>query len=414
MTSPGRPDGWEVHGGIDVDADDLYALGEATRRAATTLTGWASALSEQSLVLAGAVALLSPRHCLSSTAAAALLFGLPRDLRECAAALRTQSLALVCAADQYVAAEEGIDDTIRAAGIAVGYARKGRPGFPDQGAFRGADPDSLAEPVADLAALLYSGRQAQVGPREELGVGPPPEGTADLLALIEGRGMDGAEPPPGRIDVTAVTSTGPDGASTTAYVVALPGTSSFEAPVVSDFHSDVRNLEGNLLLMAGRSTAEVAALPSALLAAGVPPGARVMFVGHSQGGMTAYTATGDPTLRSRYQITHCLTAGSPIGAMAAPKGVQVLSLENSRDPVPKLDGRRNPDAMHRTTVRFDGDRGHDLDGYRVAGRVADEATGGSLGEFNRTMRESGFVAPGGGATATLRRVTLTLPTIGRS
>ncbi|HEY2296524.1 MAG TPA: hypothetical protein VGH43_02250 [Jatrophihabitans sp.] len=63
-----------------------------------------------------------------------------------------------------------------------------------------------------------------------------------------------------------------------------------------------------------------------------------------------------------------MTAGSPVGGLVAklPANVQLLSLENDADIVPRLDAAANPDRRNVTTVRIDDDHGgiganHDLD-----------------------------------------------------
>jgi hypothetical protein len=69
-----------------------------------------------------------------------------------------------------------------------------------------------------------------------------------------------------------------------------------------------------------------------------------------------------------------------------PANVQVLSLENERDPVPRLDAARNaPTAAHTSVVfdirRPDLGRQHDLDSYRAGARAVDAATDPSLRAF---------------------------------
>jgi hypothetical protein len=54
-----------------------------------------------------------------------------------------------------------------------------------------------------------------------------------------------------------------------------------------------------------------------------------------------------------FDVRCVLTAGSPIGRVEVPAGVQVLALENEHDVVPHLDGRDNDDDANVTTVTFD-------------------------------------------------------------
>ena len=104
-----------------------------------------------------------------------------------------------------------------------------------------------------------------------------------------------------------------------------------------------------------------------------------MLVGHSQGGLTAAALAADPKVRKQFNITHVITAGSPIAGIEVPPAVQVLSLENERDPVPRLDAAPNAPMAGHTSVRFDlryenlGAH-HDLDTYAVGARAVDAAT----------------------------------------
>lgn len=52
-----------------------------------------------------------------------------------------------------------------------------------------------------------------------------------------------------------------------------------------------------------------------------------------------------------FNITHVVTAGSPIGRTDIPADVQVLSLENQRDIVPHLDAAPNPDRFRLRRAR---------------------------------------------------------------
>ena len=129
------------------------------------------------------------------------------------------------------------------------------------------------------------------------------------------------------------------------YIVQLPGTDSF-----LDEHT-ARNLGSNLNLIAGDDTAYGDAVDQALAAAGVRPDDPVMLVGHSQGGMQAAALAADPDFG--YDVTHVVTAGSPVATSGIPDDVTVLSLENTGDVVPLLDGEPNPASAHHTTVQAD-------------------------------------------------------------
>ena len=120
-----------------------------------------------------------------------------------------------------------------------------------------------------------------------------------------------------------------------SYVVQLPGTDDFMS------ETEIRNMGSNLNLVAGDDTAYGDAVRQAMAAAGVDPADPVMLVGHSQGGMQAAALSGDPDFG--YNVTHVVTAGSPVATSGIPDDVSVLSLENTGDVVPLLDGEQNPD-----------------------------------------------------------------------
>ena len=164
----------------------------------------------------------------------------------------------------------------------------------------------------------------------------------DVQDLIDDLGVvaDG-EVPDGVINIQRIE--GADG--TVRYIVQLPGTDEFMSE-----HA-IRNMGSNLNLIAGDSTAYADAIRQAMVAARVPHDAPVMLVGHSQGGMQAAALAGDPDFD--YHVTHVVTAGSPIATSGIPDHVQVLSLENTGDVVPLLDGEDNPASANHTTVQAD-------------------------------------------------------------
>lgn len=462
---------WRVSGGIAVDVDDLYALSATCRTAAVALDTITGRVTGACLRGQAALGLLAttrapgqrwaaadPAGAVRAGVVAATDAGVVADasrrLPGAAVALAGLGLRVALSADRYVAAEAdttaSMGTALRELGTTVGYldrlagrkspedrfAESGAESGAEPGAVPGADADSLPEILAGPLAALYPGRTAEFGAPTDLGPVPPPDGIAGLVDLVTGTTQGttqgttsgttsgvtgagagggaggGAEPPPGRVDVTAVTSTDAQGRPRTAYVVALPGTTDWSLPG-SPPGTEPRNLHANLQLMAGLSTAELEALPAALAAAGVPAGATLAFVGHSQGGMTAYAAASAPGIRERYRVTHVLTAGSPVGAIKAPPhGVRTLSLENTDDVVPALDGRGNLDAERRLTVTFTGAPGegpHDLAQYVAAGVRVDADPDPRLTDYRESLREGGFLAePRGGGTARTTRVDLRL------
>lgn len=68
----------------------------------------------------------------------------------------------------------------------------------------------------------------------------------------------------------------------------------------------------------------------------VPPPAQLMFVGHSEGGIAAINVAANANFQQHYQVTHIITAGSPIGSNASAIGnAKVLALQNDGDLVPQ-------------------------------------------------------------------------------
>ena len=187
--------------------------------------------------------------------------------------------------------------------------------------------------------LDESGRHATVRAREPR-VGVRPRGVADLVA------GDGPTSGRSRVRVTGIPQ--PDGGW--AWVVDVPGTQTFN-PTAG---ANPWDMTSNVLLVAGRQTATMTAVVSALedsrrrVGDTGPP--RVMLTGHSQGGLVAAALAADPRLRDRLGVTHVVTSGAPIASLDVPPEVSVLSIEHTEDPVPALEGADNPDRASWVTV----------------------------------------------------------------
>lgn len=227
-------------------------------------------------------------------------------------------------------------------------------------------------------------------------------GDTDVLVAASGSGPGFAAPssleelmlnlsvsnsgPDGQIDIQTIGS-----GEEVRYIVHLPGTDDW----LGD--SDVRDLTGNLQLVAGQDTAYTRGVAEAMATAGIPAGAPVMLVGHSQGGMAAAHLAADPGFQGAYDVRHVVTAGSPTAQVGhIPSGTQVLSLENSGDVVPLTDGEDNPDQPHRTTVVFDGRTGsigdnHSLSTYAVGAGAVDASDDPSITHALEAMRDDGFL-----------------------
>ena len=142
----------------------------------------------------------------------------------------------------------------------------------------------------------------------DLGPGPttsiPPRTLSDLVLDLSTRNQG----QPGEISVSFVT--GADGVR--RAIVDIPGTKSWNpAPV-----ADVTSVGTDILAIAGHDTSYERGVFEALTDAGVHPDVPIMLVGHSEGGIVAVNAARDAAESGRFRITHVVTAGSPIGALA--------------------------------------------------------------------------------------------------
>jgi pimeloyl-ACP methyl ester carboxylesterase len=123
--------------------------------------------------------------------------------------------------------------------------------------------------------------------------------------------------------------------------------------------------------------------------AGVRSSDKVMLVGHSEGGMVAVTTARDTAASGEFDVTHVITAGSPIGrtAGALPRRIKLLALENSRDVVPHLDGVANPDRPNVTTAAASEGDGtvlgdHDIDrSYVPVAADVESSRSGSVRDY---------------------------------
>ncbi|MEE6258079.1 lipase family protein [Plantactinospora sonchi] len=181
----------------------------------------------------------------------------------------------------------------------------------------------------------------------------PPRGFADLINGLDYRNDKAGIGQPDQIDVRVVTN--PDGG--TAYIVDIPGTKALNPPWSPD-SPYLNDMGTNVTVLGGDTTSRQRAIAEALRMAGAGADDPVMLVGHSQGGMVAAQAAHDSgTAGFPFNVTHVVTAGSPIGHSEVPPCVQVLALENRHDIVPRLDATDNPDEAHRTTVVFESQQG---------------------------------------------------------
>ncbi|MCB4209103.1 hypothetical protein [Arthrobacter sp. UM1] len=148
----------------------------------------------------------------------------------------------------------------------------------------------------------------------------------------------------GRSAVLVESIVGSDGER--VLVAYLPGSAD-----LSDFASN--NPNGVLGLgdaLLGGSSAIASGVLGALDRAGMRPGDRVLLAGHSQGGMHASNLASSERFRERVRVAGLFTVGSPAGTARPLPGVAALHVEHRGDPVPGLEGARNPIGPGRVTV----------------------------------------------------------------
>ncbi|MBE7162915.1 MAG: alpha/beta hydrolase, partial [Williamsia herbipolensis] len=206
----------------------------------------------------------------------------------------------------------------------------------------------------------------------------PPRALHEVLGELARRNGDAHH---GAVDVRILTL--PDGSR--RAIVDITGTKSWTpAPT-----ADITSLTTNGRALTGTPTAYEQGVLSAMHDAGVRPTDPVMVVGHSEGGMVAVQVAQQAAASGRFDVTHVVTAGSPIGLTvgALPSRVRVLALENEHDVVPHLDGTANPDLPNVTTVEGDHGDGtvggdHDIrESYVPIARDAEAASSRSIEAF---------------------------------
>lgn len=124
---------------------------------------------------------------------------------------------------------------------------------------------------------------------------------------------------------------------TRSWVVAVPGTmGGLQFPSATD---QPMSIDTNVSEYVGFTTAADALVISAMAAAGIRPGEKVLIAGHSLGGMVAVNLARDPALRDRFTFGGVVTFGSPVGHLPPAEGVPTLNVQNAEDPFPGLSGQ---------------------------------------------------------------------------
>lgn len=180
----------------------------------------------------------------------------------------------------------------------------------------------------------------------------PPREAADILRSIDSAESSRANAgnTASRVRVRRVV----DATGRGAWIVEVPGTQDW-SPNSPRQPSDAT---ANLAAIAGLPSSLYPAIERALRMSmrkhGVTPGSEpVLIAGHSQGGIVASRLAQDPKFRRTFNVTHVITAGSPVSRIALPAGVTSLDLAHRADPVPRLDTQGSPDSMNRYGITGD-------------------------------------------------------------
>jgi hypothetical protein len=200
---------------------------------------------------------------------------------------------------------------------------------------------ALLQGLAGAGGFLQD-RPTRVRPLD--GTTRAPSDLADTMAELRElvASTSGAEDGSSKVRVIRVDGEPP------RWVVLVPGTQTFHPKAGADPSDMTTNVE----LVQGQGEI-LKAIRDAMAEAGVGMGDPVMVAGHSQGGIAAAALASDAETRERFNVTHVMTAGSPIARLPVPDDVTVVAFEHEQDPVPRLEGDPNPDRAGWTTVRKD-------------------------------------------------------------
>lgn len=267
----------------------------------------------------------------------------------------------------------------------------GRGAHGDDGA--GRDYELAVSTLADSAGvwgLLDDRGRAQVTAEPVPRSGArAPRSLRDLAA--DQRNVGDGEDYGGHVRVIEVPQPGGS-----VWVVEISGTQDWDpraGETPFDLTTDVRSMaqEATVLADGVQQALEQAQAESSVRAAPLDR-APVMLVGHSLGGIAAAGLASSPRFTAGHLVTQVVTMGAPVGRMPVPVDTQVLSLEHTRDAVPRLDGQRNPDRSGWVTVTRDAhgdgvDRAsqtHDVSGYVDTAALIDASTDPSLVTWRST------------------------------
>ncbi|MDO5746279.1 MAG: hypothetical protein Q4P66_01275 [Actinomycetaceae bacterium] len=175
-----------------------------------------------------------------------------------------------------------------------------------------------------------------------------------------------------------------------SYTVIIPGTQTW-----SPWSAHPQNLNSNIQAAAGYQSDAEESVKAALNSLDIQPGDSVELAGYSQGGIVAARLCEDKAFTKKYHVVSALTIGSPTFSMIPNKGIQMLSIENSHDIVPQLDGVDNMKSPQITTVKahIESDtkpsrtQAHHLKYYKEISRSLDSSNDLSIEHWNQHRDE---------------------------
>ncbi len=214
----------------------------------------------------------------------------------------------------------------------------------------GALPSAVASGLASLSVSQDPAVHASASIGASMGAAGSVTSTPRSPAALLGRIRDLASTPDhGQVEILRHDTGADDGSARTSWSVVIRGTQRWTAGGANP-QDLLTNIEG----VAGEDSDQTRAVREAMDMAGIGADEPVEFTGHSQGGIIAAQLATDSEVTSRYTVASVLTAGGPTGGSAPGPDVHMLNLENTRDPVPGLDGMPNSDLDASLTVSFDG------------------------------------------------------------
>jgi hypothetical protein len=149
------------------------------------------------------------------------------------------------------------------------------------------------------------------------------------------------------------------------YTINIPGTVSW-SPTGWEHPID---LTSNVVDMYGGQSTGMTYVEEAMKRAGVEPGADIVMMGHSQGGIIASALASKTAFTHRYNVRGVVTMNSPTANNKIKAGIPALHLENWKDPVSTLDNTSMPVSRDRMQVvgtvdQSDGIGDHDVETSR--------------------------------------------------